>query len=706
MNARARIWPGSPNPLGATWDGLGVNFALFSASAERVELCLFDPSGTREIERITLPEYTDEVWHGYLPDVLPGQLYGYRVHGPYDPHRGHRFNSHKLLLDPYAKSIVGQLRWTDANFGYRIGHPREDLVIDRRDNARGMPKCQVVDTAYTWGEERRPNTPWNRTILYEAHVRGLTIRHPDLPPHHRGTFAGLARPEVIEHLQRIGVTAVELLPIHTFVDDRHLLEKGLRNYWGYNSIGFFSLESRYLATGRVTEFKAMVNRLHDAGIEVILDVVYNHTAEGNHLGPTLSFRGIDNANYYKLMPDDSRYYWDSTGCGNTLDVSHPRVLELVLDSLRYWVTEMHVDGFRFDLTSTLARVGYSYDPVSTFFVAIRQDQVLSAVKLIAEPWDLGWGGYQIGGYPPGWSEWNGKYRDTVRRFWKGDAGQVPDLASRLTGSADLFNHRGRRPWASVNFVTAHDGFTLHDLVSYNGKHNEANGENNRDGTDENESWNCGAEGQSDDPAILALRARQKRNLLATLLLSQGVPMLLAGDELGNSQSGNNNVYCQDGEISWIDWRADDGSLTDFVAGLIALRQQHPVFHRARFFRGREAGRRPDILWLIPDGGEKADTDWTFSEARTLGMLLTSDPGGHYFQTRGGLEDRDRAFLVLFNAHHEPVPFKLPASSGGWEVMVETAHRNREGRKYLTGQRYPLEERSLVVLGCLGEVQVE
>ncbi len=706
MNTRARIWPGSPHPLGATWDGLGVNFALFSATAERVELCLFDPSGTREIERITLPEYTDEVWHGYLPDVLPGQLYGYRVYGPYDPRNGHRFNPHKLLLDPYAKSIVGQLRWTDAHFGYRIGHPREDFSMDRRDNARGMPKCQVVDTAYTWGEERRPDTPWNRTILYEAHVRGLTMRHPDLPPHHRGTFAGLARPEVIEHLQRVGVTAVELLPIHTFVDDRHLLEKGLRNYWGYNSIGFFSLESRYLATGRVTEFKAMVNRLHDAGIEVILDVVYNHTAEGNHLGPTLSFRGIDNTSYYKLMPDDPRYYWDSTGCGNTLDVSHPRVLELVLDSLRYWVTEMHVDGFRFDLTSSLAREGYSYDPGSAFFVAIRQDPVLSGVKLIAEPWDLGWGGYQIGGYPPGWSEWNGKYRDTVRRFWKGDSGQVPDLASRLTGSADLFNHRGRRPWASVNFITAHDGFTLHDLVSYNSKHNEANGENNRDGTDQNESWNCGAEGQSDDPAILALRARQKRNMLATLLLSQGVPMLLAGDELGNSQGGNNNGYCQDDDISWIDWRADDGGLTDFVTRLTALRQQHPVFHRARFFRGREAGRRPDILWLVPDGGEKADTDWAFPEARTLGMLLTGDPGGHYFQTRGGLEERDRAFLVLLNAHHEPVPFKLPASSGGWEVMIETAHRNREGRKYLTGQRYPLEERSLVVLGCLGEVRVE
>lgn len=703
MTPRARIWPGSPHPLGATWDGTGVNFALFSAHAERVELCLFDPSGQRELERLALPEYTDEVWHGYLPDGLPGQLYGYRVFGPYEPRRGHRFNANKLLLDPYAKSIVGPLRWSDAHFGYRIGAPREDFSFDRRDNARGMPKCQVIDTAYTWGDERRPNTPWNRSVLYEAHVRGLTMRHPDVPQPLRGTYAGLARPEMIEHLQRLGVTALELLPIHAFVDDRHLLARGLRNYWGYNSIGFFALEPRYSATGRANEFKAMVNRLHDAGIEVMLDVVYNHTAEGNHLGPTLSFRGIDNVSYYKLVPEDPRYYWDSTGCGNTLDVSHPRVLELVLDSLRYWVTEMHVDGFRFDLTSSLAREGFSYDPGAAFFDAIRQDPVIAGVKLIAEPWDLGWGGYQVGGYPPGWSEWNGKYRDTVRRFWKGDAGQVPDLASRLTGSADLFNHRGRRPWASVNFITAHDGFTLHDLVSYNGKHNSANGEDNRDGIDQNESWNCGAEGGTDDPAVQALRSRQKRNLLATLLLSQGVPMLLAGDELGNSQDGNNNVYCQDNELSWLDWAAGDGELIDFVARVTRLRQQHPVFHRPRFFRGRVEGRRPDILWLVPDGREKTDADWTFPQARTLGMLLTGDPGGGYFTTRGGLEERDRAFLLLLNSHHEAVPFLLPDSSGGWVVAIDTADPVREGRCQPAGERYPVEARSLVLLGCVGEL---
>ncbi len=704
MVTRARIWPGNPHPLGATWDGFGVNFALFSAHAEKVELCLFDPAGNREIARIVLPEYTDEVWHGYLPDVMPGQLYGYRVSGPYDPKRGHRFNHHKLLLDPYAKSIVGRVHWTDAHFAYRIGSAREDFSFDRRDNARAMPKSQVVDTAYTWGDERRPKVPWNRSILYECHVRGLTRQHPDVPEVARGTFSGLARPEVVEHLQALGVTAVELLPIHAYVDDRHLVAKGLRNYWGYNTIGFFALHPAYLATGRISEFKVMVNRLHDVGIEVMLDVVYNHTAEGNHLGPTLSFRGIDNVSYYKLVPDDPRYYWDSTGCGNTLDVSHPRVLELVLDSLRYWVTEMHVDGFRFDLTSSLAREGFAYDPGAAFFDAIRQDPVLSSVKLIAEPWDLGWGGYQVGGYPPGWSEWNGKYRDTVRRFWKGDAGQVPQLASRMTGSADLFNHRGRRPWASVNFITAHDGFTLADLVSYNAKHNEANLENNQDGINENDSWNCGAEGPTDDPAILALRARQKRNMLATLLLSQGVPMLLAGDEIGNSQGGNNNGYCQDGEISWIDWRESDEDLLRFVQRVARLRHQHPAFHRSRFFRGRGAGH-PDVIWLVPDGREKTDDDWQFPEARTLGMLLTGDPGDNYFTTSGGLAEPDRAFLLLLNAHHEPVPFALPPASDGWEILIDTAaEHDAAGTILPAGDRYPLQERSLALLGCRGQLQ--
>ncbi len=696
--ARARIWPGSPFPLGATWDGGGVNFALFSAHAEKVELCLFDAQGQRELERVVLPEYTHEIWHGYLPDALPGQLYGYRVHGPYDPRNGHRFNHHKLLLDPYAKGLVGQLRWSDAHFAYRIGHPRGDLSFDRRDNARGMPKCQVVDPAFTWGNERRPATPWNRTILYEAHVRGLSKRHPEVPPGLRGTFAGLAWPGMLDHLKALGVTAIELLPVHAFLDDRHLVEKGLRNYWGYNTIGFFALDPRYLATGRVDEFKAMVHRLHDAGIEVMLDVVYNHTAEGNHLGPTLSFRGIDNANYYKLVPDDQRYYWDSTGCGNTFDVGHPRVLQLVLDSLRYWVEEMHIDGFRFDLTSSLAREEFSYDPGSAFFDAIGQDPVLSSVKLIAEPWDLGHGGYQVGGYPPGWSEWNGRYRDTVRRYWKGDQGQMADMGWRLTGSADLFNRRGRRPWASVNFITAHDGFTVEDLVSYNDKHNEANLEDNQDGTDHNDSWNCGVEGPTDDPDIRALRDRQKRNLLATLLLSQGVPMLLAGDEIGNSQGGNNNSYCQDNEISWIDWDDPDEGLMRFVARLTRLRQQHPVFHRARFFRGRfvEEGGVPDIVWLRPDAREMTEDDWQYAEARTFALMFTGDTGDYYYLTRGGTQELDRAFLLLFNAHHEEVPFALPAGGDAWQRVFDTARDDDGNGSFAAGKDYPLTPRSLAL----------
>ena len=698
--ARARVWPGKPYPLGATWDGGGVNFALFSAHAEKVELCLFAAGGQRERERVTLPEYTDEVWHGYLPDVVPGTLYGYRVYGPYDPKRGHRFNANKLLLDPYAKSIVGNLIWSDAHFGYRIGHAREDLSFDRRDNARGMPKCEVIDTAFTWGDERRPQVPWNRSVIYEAHVRGLTKLHPGIPERYRGTFSGLAWPSMLEHLKSLGITAVELLPVHAFIDDRHLVERGFRNYWGYNTIGFFALDPRYLAAGRIGEFKAMVHHLHDQGIEIILDVVFNHTAEGNHMGPTLSFRGIDNASYYKLVPEEPRYYWDSTGTGNTLDVGHPRVLQMVLDSLRYWVEEMHVDGFRFDLTSSLAREGFSYDPGAAFFDSIRQDPVTSTVKLIAEPWDLGVGGYQVGGYPPGWSEWNGKYRDTVRRFWKGDTRQVPTLASRLTGSSDLFNHGGRRPWASVNFITAHDGFTLADLVSYNQKHNDANGEDNRDGINENDSWNCGIEGPTEDPAILALRARQKQNMLATLLLSQGVPMLLAGDEIGNSQGGNNNGYCQDNETSWIQWGNPDAALLEFVRRLVALRLTHPVFHRSRFFRGRPPGGSapPDIIWLVPSGREKTDADWDFPDARTLGMLLTGDTGDYYYTTAAGSRELDRVFLALLNAHHEPVPVVLPEAVEGWETVIDTARTGGGADAVLAaGAQYPLQGRSLAVL---------
>ncbi len=693
---RARIWPGTPHPLGATWDGAGVNFALFSAHAERVELCLFDAAGEREVERIPLPEYTDEVWHGYVPDLLPGRLYGYRVHGSYQPQAGHRFNPHKLLLDPYAKQLVGGLRWTDAHFAYRLGSPREDLAFDRRDNARSMPKCQVVDTAFTWGDERRPNTHWSQTVLYEAHVRGLTMLNGDVPERRRGTFAGLAWPGVIEHLRALGVTAVELLPIHAFFDDRPLVERGLRNYWGYNSIGFFALEPRYLGTGRLSEFKSMVRRFHDAGIEIILDVVYNHTAEGNHLGPTFSFKGIDNATYYKLVPEDPRYYWDSTGCGNTLDLSHPRVLQLVLDSLRYWVTEMHVDGFRFDLTASLAREGLHYDPGSAFFDAIRQDPVLSGVKLIAEPWDLGHGGYQVGGFPPGWSEWNGRYRDVVRRYWRGDGSQLPELASRLTGSADLFGHRGRRPYASVNFITAHDGFTLADLVGYNDKHNEANGEDNRDGTNDNTSWNCGAEGPTQDSDILELRRRQQRNLLATLMLSQGVPMLLAGDELGHSQGGNNNAYCQDNAIAWIDWGKADEDLIAFARRLIAIRRHHPVFHRRRFFRGRtEQGA--DIVWLKPDGSEMNEADWAYPDGRTLGMLFTGDTGDFYYTTEGGLPQRDMPFLLLLNSFWQPVPFRLPDKDRRWEVWIDTFEPMRQSLVHESGQDYPLDARSLVLL---------
>jgi isoamylase len=698
---RARVWPGAPYPLGATFDGRGVNFALFSANAEKVELCLYDERGERELERIVLPEYTDQVWHGYMPDVRPGQLYGYRVHGPYDPKRGHRFNPHKLLLDPYAKQLWGQLRWSDAHFAYRIGSRREDLSRpDERDNARGMPKCRVVDTAFTWGEDRHLRTPWHESITYETHLRGFTMLHPAVPRRLRGTCAGFSIPEVVDHIRSLGVTAVEFLPVHAYVQDRHLIEKGLTNYWGYNSIGFFAPEPRYLASGHLAEWKTMVACLHDAGIEVMIDVVYNHTAEGNHLGPTLSFKGIDNASYYKLSPEDPRFYWDCTGCGNTLNLSHPRVLQMVMDSLRYWAQEMHVDGFRFDLTSALARDPFNFDYGSGFLDAVRQDPVLSKTKLIAEPWDLGEGGYQVGGFPPGWSEWNGKFRDTVRRYWKGEPDLDNELATRVTGSADMMAHAGRRPSASVNFITAHDGFTLQDLVSYNDKHNEANGEDNRDGINENDSWNCGAEGPTDDPAILALRAKQKRNLLATLLLAQGVPMLLAGDELGNSQNGNNNAYCQDNEISWIKWDEADADLVDFVKQLTTLRRQHPALRRPHFFRGTpiRGTAVKDIIWLNPAGREQTHEDWDFPEARTLGFLLGGDAGELFYST-GGRQELDDGFIVLFNAFHEPVPFILPGEEMGklWEVVIDIANTDAKGQGHKAASTYPLEGRSLVVL---------
>ena len=697
------VWPGRPHPHGATWDGEGVNFALFSENAEKVELAIFDEKGRREIQRIELKEHTDQVWHCYLPEARPGLLYGYRVYGPYKPEAGHRFNPHKLLLDPYAKSIVGSVNWSDAHFGYRIGHEREDLSFDRRDSAPGMPKCRVVDTAFTWGEDRRPNIPWHETVIYELHVRGFTLRHPEVPPGLRGTYAGLATTPVIDYLKRLGVTTVELMPVHTFVDDRHLVEKGLRNYWGYNSIGYFAPDNRYSATGQVSEFKTMVKALHSAGIEVILDVVYNHTAEGNHLGPTLAFRGIDNAAYYRLVPDNPRYYMDYTGCGNTLNMQHPRVLQLIMDSLRYWVTEMHVDGFRFDLASALARELHEVDRLGAFFDIIRQDPVLSQVKLIAEPWDLGEGGYQVGNFPVGWTEWNDKYRDTMRAYWKGDGGLIGEFARRLTGSSDLYGKSGRRPHASINYVTAHDGFTLHDLVTYNEKHNEANLEGNRDGHNHNLSWNCGVEGETDDPAINALRARQKRNLLATLLLSQGVPMLLAGDEICRTQRGNNNAYCQDNEISWIDWHLTEPKqkLLAFVQRLVALRREHPVFRRRHFFQGRPIHGTgvKDILWLNPDGREMTEEEWNQHHARCLGVYLAGE--GLTETDERGRPITDANFLVLFNAHHEEIPFTLPRLAGGsrWLSVLDTAYE--EGLAwdgvYMAGTAYPLQGRSLALL---------
>ncbi len=668
---RTRVQAGAPYPLGATWDGKGVNFALFSAHAERVQLCLFDHTGRREIDRIDLPEYTHEVWHGYLPDARPGLLYGYRVHGPYDPRAGHRFNPHKLLIDPYAKSIVGRIAWSDAHFGYRLGSKQADLSFDRRDNARGMPKCAVVDPAYTWGEDRAPAVPWSQTIIYELHVRGFTMQREDIPAPLRGTCAALAHPAAIDHMRRLGITAVELLPVHAFVDDRPLVERGLVNYWGYNSIGFFAPMPRYLATGHVGEFKAMVRHLHEAGIEVILDVVYNHTAEGNHLGPTLSFRGIDNRSYYRLSREDPRFHEDFTGCGNALRLHHPRVLQLVTDSLRYWVEEMHVDGFRFDLATTLAREeNGAFDRHSGFLDILGQDPVLSRVKLIAEPWDVGLGGYQVGGFPPHWAEWNDKFRDTVRRFWKGEGGLIRELAGRICASRELFGHAGRRPWSSVNFVTAHDGFTLADLVSYERKHNEANGEHNRDGSDNNHSFNCGAEGATGDKAILDLRRRQQRNILATLLLAQGTPMMLAGDEIGNSQGGNNNAYCQDNATGWIDWNAGEGGqdLFAFARYLVELRRAHPALRRDRFLTGSlaEDGVLKDVTWLVPDGREKSEHDWNYPDARTLSFLLA---GGAAKEA-----EADDPLFVALNAHAEALAYRIPTVKNvtEWECVLDTS----------------------------------
>ncbi len=697
------VWPGKPYPLGANWDGEGVNFALFSEHAQAVELCLFDQQGRRELHRVRVKEQTDQVWHCYLPEARPGLIYGYRVYGPYEPAKGHRFNPHKLLLDAYAKQIVGDLRWSDSHFGYRIGNKNADLSFDRRDSAPGMLKAMVIDPAFTWGTDRPPHTPWHKSIIYEMHVRGFTIRHPRVPETLRGTYAGLATGPVIDHLLKLGITAVELMPVHYFIDDRQLIERGLRNYWGYNTIGFFAPMSRYLATSSISEFKTMVKTMHSAGIEVILDVVYNHTAEGNQLGPTLSFRGIDNLVYYRTPPDNPRYYTDYTGTGNTLNMRHPRVLQLIMDSLRYWVLDMHVDGFRFDLAATLARELHEVDKLGAFLDIIHQDPVLSQVKLIAEPWDLGEGGYQVGKFPIGWAEWNDRYRDAIRSYWKGDGGQIGELAYRVTGSSDLYARSGRRPYASVNFVTAHDGFTLKDLVSYDHKHNEANGEYNRDGTDNNRSWNCGVEGPTDDPAINALRAKQKRNLIVTLLLSQGVPMLLAGDELGRTQLGNNNAYCQDNEISWIHWDQiqTEKELVALVRKVISLRKNHPVFRRRNFFQGRAikgAGVK-DILWLRPDGREMTDEEWNQEHARTLGVFLSGSAVDE-LDERGQLIT-DENFLLLMNAHHEEVSFCLPtaASNMTWVTLIDTSldSARSPGTTYDAMTQYVLQPRSLALL---------
>jgi len=697
------VWPGRPYPLGASWDGEGVNFALFSESAQKVELCLFDQFGRREIHRVLLREQTDQVWHCYLPEARPGLLYGYRVHGPYEPTKGFRFNRNKLLLDPYAKQIQNGLKWHDSHFGYRVGHRNEDLSFDRRDSAPGMLKAVVVDPAFTWGADRPPHTPWHRTIIYEVHVKGFTIRHPEVPAGLRGTYAALATAPVIDHLTQLGVTAVELMPVHTFVDDRHLIERGLRNYWGYNSIGFFAPEPRYCATGTINDFKTMVKTLHSARIEVILDVVYNHTAEGNHLGPTLSFRGIDNTAYYRLVPDDPRYYMDYTGTGNTLNMRHPRVLQLIMDSLRYWVLEMHVDGFRFDLAATLARELHEVDRLGAFLDIIHQDPILSQVKLIAEPWDLGEGGYQVGKFPVGWAEWNDKYRDVVRSYWKGDGGLIGELAYRITGSSDLYARSGRKPYASINFVTAHDGFTLHDLVSYNSKHNEANGEENRDGSDNNRSWNCGVEGPTDDPEVNRLRARQKRNFMATTLLSQGVPMLLAGDEIGRTQAGNNNAYCQDNEISWVDWTPEhmDLDTLGFVRQLIALHKEHAVFRRRKFFQGRKikGAEIKDIVWLRPDGEEMTDEEWNQDFARCLGVALSGAVIDEV--TERGQRVKDENFLLLMNAHFEEIHFTLPAPplGAGWIALIDTSCQiSGDANRFFVGRSsYPLQARSLALL---------
>ena len=705
---KVQVWPGEPYPLGATWTGKGVNFALYSANATGVDLCLFEaPDTDREDVRIRLREVTDHVWHVFLPDAGPGQLYGYRVYGAYDPAAGHRFNASKVVIDPYAKAIAGKVLWGPEMFGYPLGNAAEDLKRDYQDNVASVPKCLVINPAFDWQNDRLPRKPLEETVVYEVHVRGFTKLWETIPKEIRGTYAGLGSPEAIKYLQALGATAVELLPVHEHCDEGFLLDRGVTNYWGYNTIGFFAPESSYSSAGflgdQVSEFKTMVRNLHRAGLEVILDVVYNHTAEGNHLGPTLSFKGIDNASYYRLVPDNPRYYMDYTGCGNTPNTQNPRVLQLIMDSLRYWVTEMHVDGFRFDLASALGREEHLVDANSGFFDILLQDPILSQVKLIAEPWDLGEGGYMVGKFPVPWSEWNGKYRDCIRRYWKGDDGVLAEFAYRLTGSPDLYQHQGKAPRASINFVTVHDGFTLNDLVSYNEKHNEANGEENRDGDSHNNSWNCGVEGATDNIKVNELRERQKRNFLATLFLSQGVPLLSGGDEFSRTQKGNNNTYCQDNELSWFNWHwtPEQQEILRFTTQLTEFRREHPVFRRPKYFTGRRirGDDVKDLMWFAPNGAEMKAADWQNGFAKCIGVLFSGTTSD--VRDPQGEPVRDDTFLLLFNAHYEPLTFIVPGREEiRWETVINTTAETgfvKAGEVVAAGNEVELIERSLSLL---------
>jgi isoamylase len=710
-----RVLPGKPYPLGATWTGEGVNFSIYSEGATKVELCLFDHEGSKtESRRIYLPETTDRIWHAMIVGLRPGQMYGYRVYGPYDPEAGQRFNPAKLLIDPYAKAISGSVNWQAPVFAYQLGHKDEDLARNDEDDAWGMPKCVVSDPTFDWEGDRQLKIPWHKTIIYETHVKGFTILHPDVPEEIRGTYTGLSSPPMIKHLKSLGITAVEIMPVHEFLDEKSLIDKGLKNYWGYNTTNFFSPDARYSSLGdtgsQITEFKSMVKSLHQAGIEIILDVVYNHTSEGNQLGPTLSFKGIDNTSYYRLLKDRNRYYMDYTGTGNTLNASHPQVLKLIMDSLRYWVTDMHVDGFRFDLASTLARELHDVDRLSAFFDIIHQDPTISSVKLIAEPWDVGEGGYQVGKFPVLWTEWNGKYRDSIRRFWKGDEGSVAELAYRITGSSDLYQQDGRKPYASVNFITAHDGFTLNDLVSYENKNNEANGENNKDGYDINLSWNCGDEGPTADTHVIELRENQKRNFLATLILSQGVPMLHGGDEISLTQRGNNNAYCQDNEITWYDWNLSSRQLKllDFVKYLINFRHDHQTFQRRNFFQGRpiRGSNIKDIMWFRSDGQEMTDQDWNSSWIRCIGLFLAGNIPDEMDEK--GIPLKDDSLIIIMNSHHEHISFTIPAflPNSVWNIEIDThISEFQESREIKIGETLDIQGRSLVLLICDGDIKI-